>query len=145
VEDKPAAVPPDLSPYQKPETEDAYEVDENGNLIDPETGEIVGTAPEGGSSIIVVPEDGGSETGGETGDTPQLPEGSIPVTPPQSGGTTVPEAPPQSGNATGGGNASGSSGAENTAPQPEVPAVPEEPVLPPADEGVSFIEPPPEF
>ena len=140
VEDKPAAVPPDLSPYQKPETEDTYEVDENGNLIDPETGEIVGTAPEGGT-VIVVPEDGGN--GEEPADTPQqplLPEGSDPVTPPTGGGNPVPEAPVQSGNASGGGG-------ENVvpAPEPEIPVVPEEPILPPMDEGVSFIEPPPEF
>ena len=49
VEDKPAASPPDLSPYEKqePTDEPEYVVDEYGNLVDPSTGEIIAPAPGG--------------------------------------------------------------------------------------------------
>ena len=62
VEDTKAASPPDLSPWGQGESEKEYETDENGNLIDPETGEIVPVDPETGEPIV-----GGSTEGGDTG------------------------------------------------------------------------------
>lgn len=41
VEDSVAAQPPDLSPYETQDPENNYMIDENGNVIDPETGEII--------------------------------------------------------------------------------------------------------
>jgi len=47
VEDKPAAQAPDLSKFETQDSpaENEYEVDENGNIIDPETGEIIEVTP----------------------------------------------------------------------------------------------------
>lgn len=97
VEDKPAAVAPDLSPYKEKPDEPAYEMDENGNLIDPETGEIVAPPMEGEGTTPPVE----GETPPVGGDTPELPgETDTPIDPvPENPGTTdtpidpVPETP----------------------------------------------------
>ena len=102
VEDKTAAKPPVKPSKPVEETPSKEPVpDGNGNLIDPETGEIVGTvtpetptAPEGGTTVP--PTEGGTPTapeGGQTvppteGGTPTAPEGGT-TTPPAEGGTTT--------------------------------------------------------
>jgi len=60
VEDKPAAQAPDLSKFETQDSpaENEYEVDENGNIIDPETGEIIEVTPGVGE---IDPENPGTE------------------------------------------------------------------------------------
>ena len=124
VEDSKAAKPP-VKPVKPAETEpEEPVVDDNGNVIDPDTGEIIQTPD---TEIVTPPEEGGGTTtppeagtvtppagnGGETSDPGT-------VTPPE---TTTPD--------TGG----------ETEP-PAEPATPEEPSVP-EDPGFSVIEPPP--
>ena len=124
VEDATAAKPP-VKPAKPVEETPSNEpvTDENGNLIDSETGEIIGTAPGSG-------EDG---EGGEPA-VPEMPE--LPVSPgdgemtpsaPQPAPQPTPEPPASEGGET---------------PQPAEPAQPAEPEVP-ADPGFSIIEPPP--
>ena len=121
VEDKPAASPPDLSPYEEQAPDEpAYEMDENGNLIDPETGEIV--APPLERDPGTVPENPEEQTPPAGTDTPEVPGGTeepvdpVPETPE---GTTdapadpVPEAP-----------------GVDTPPEPDAPIEPDMPIDP---------------
>jgi len=147
VEDTPAASPPDLSPWGQGEPETEYETDENGNLIDPETGEVIpvdpetgepitGDTPGGGTTITIDPITGEplpgvtipeTETPGET-DTPDAPPATQPETDPE---TTAPVTPaPQ--------NPAPVAPAD---PEPEPPAetVPVEPVEP--EEPVESFDP----
>ena len=124
VEDATAAKLP-VKPSE-PEEEISNEpvVDENGNLIDPETGEIIGTVTE--TEPEATDPDGSTAPG--TGES---------VTPPDSGTTT----PPDSGTAEPvTPETPAESGAETGTGEPEPPAEPEIPA-----EGADFtiIEPPP--
>jgi len=78
VEDKPAAQPPDLSKFETKEPTEEVVVDENGNIVDPETGEVIESVPE-----IIDPE----LTDPEFVD-PENPETE---TPPETGEVTNPE------------------------------------------------------
>ena len=97
MEDSPAAQPPDLSKFETEEPSTEYEIDENGNLIDPETGEGIEPAPETG---VTDPESSGTITDPENPDT-TAPGESIPVDPGETDpditapGTTDPETPDQ--------------------------------------------------
>ena len=94
VEDKQAALPP---PKDEPEEEEPA-MDENGNPIDPETGEPVVVDPETGEPLVVGPPDtavGSGESGGEAG-TPNgaaQPGNTAPSAPPDTGTAQPPEAP----------------------------------------------------
>ena len=121
VEDTKAASPPDLSPWGQGEPEKEYETDENGNLIDPETGEIVPVDPETGEPIVGGNTGGetdtGSEgpiiidpTGGEEDEPQQTPPADTPQQAPQN--PPAPVTPPVSD------------------PEPEPEPVPEEPPVP---------------
>ena len=84
VEDRPAASPPDLSPWST-QTEPQYETDENGNLIDPGTGEIIPVDPETGEPVTG--EDPGTGSGGTIVIDPENGEDVVPpVTETPSGG-----------------------------------------------------------
>ena len=122
VEDKVAAKPP--VKIGKPETEtptDEPQVDENGNIIDPETGEIIAPPPESIPGIIdpntQPPE---TQIPGVTGPSLADPE----PTTPESGGAGITDP-------------------GTTMPEETVPPV--EPQLPPEiiDPNISIIEPPP--
>jgi len=118
VEDRPAASPPDLSPWGQGEPEKEYETDENGNLIDPETGEIIPVDPETGEPIV----DGSGETGGAI------------VIDPTTGETAE---PPATENSSGGGT--------ETTPPAETEPEPVVPVTPPVAEPEESIPDEPEI
>lgn len=122
VEDKASASPPPKA-ESKPEEEEPA-VDENGNPIDPETGEPAVTDPENGTGEP----SGGNANPGET-TVPNSPDNGteIPV------GTDTPSTDvPDSGTET-------PQTPQEPAQVPETPAVPQDPV----DSGFAFIEPPP--
>ena len=124
VEDATAAKLP-VKPSE-PEEEISNEpvVDENGNLIDPETGEIIGTVTE--TEPEATDPDGSTAPG--TGES---------VTPPDSGTTT----PPDSGTAEPvTPETPAESGAETGTGEPEPPAEPE---IPAEGSDFTIIEPPP--
>lgn len=147
VEDKPAALSP---PKDEPEEEELA-VDENGNPIDPETGEPITVDPETGEPITAVdpetgeplePPDTSAGTGGNGGGTGNTdsegtasPNPSTPSTPPE-GGTAVPPPTPETPNTSG---PETPPAPEEPAPSPEVPADPQ----PPADPGFALIGPDP--
>lgn len=119
VEDSKAAVPPTLmGGGKKDEPEKDYITDENGNLIDPDTGEIVSPPEE-------------TEPGTETpSETPSEPTPETPATPETPGtGTTDPST--SIGGET-------STGSPETPDQPEDPGiivVPPEPATPDTEQG----------
>ena len=118
VEDSRAALPP-VKPEQAPEEPEENDeeplVDENGNVLDPETGEIIVVGPD--------PEtDTGSEGSGSPQTTPTPPAETTPETP------TAPPAEP-----------------EPPASQPEPEPAPETPAEPATEEpGFAIIDPAPE-
>ena len=123
VEDSKAAVPPTLmGSGKKDEPEKDYITDENGNLIDPDTGEIV-TPPEE------------TEPGTETpSETPSEPTPETPATPETPGtGTETTDPSGSTGGETG-------TGSPETPDQPEDPGIivvpPEEPATPDANQGL---------
>lgn len=134
VEDKPAALPP---PKDEPEEEEPA-VDENGNPIDPETGEpITAVDPETGEPLE--PPDastgtsggtGTSDSGGTTSPNPSMPSGS------PDGGTTAPPSSPETPDASG---PEAPPAPAEPAPAPEVPTDPQLP----ADPGFALIGPDP--
>ena len=119
VEDSKAAVPPTLmGSGKKDEPEKDSITDENGNLIDPDTGEIV-TPPEE------------TEPGTET---PSEPTPETPATPETPGtGTETTDPSGSTGGETG-------TGSPETPDQPEDPGIivvpPEEPATPDANQGL---------
>ena len=154
VEDKTAAKPPVKPSKPVEETPSKEPVpDGNGNLIDPETGEIVGTvtptAPEGGQTVP--PTEGGTPTapeGGQTvppteGGTPTAPEGGQTVPPTEGGTPTAPEGgqttPPAEGGTTtapeGGQTTPPAEGSTPTAPEGGTTTPPAESGTPTAPEG----------
>ncbi len=147
VEDKRAALPP---PKDEPEEEEPV-VDENGNPIDPETGEPIVIDPETGEPITAVdpetgeplpagPPDtatGSGESGGGGTNVPAQPEGTTPVSPP-NGGTPAPpalETPNTTPDPT-------PKDPETPTPAEPAPEVPTDPQLP-ADPGFTLIGPDP--
>ena len=119
VEDSKAAVPPTLmGSGKKDEPEKGYITDENGNLIDPDTGEIVSPPEE-------------TEPGTET---PSEPTPETPATPETPGtGTETTDPSGSTGGETG-------TGSPETPDQPEDPGIivvpPEEPATPDANQGL---------
>ena len=110
VEDSKAAAAPVISSGKKDEPAKDYDMDSNGNLIDPDTGEVIAPSKtETGSDTPATepttpqePETGGSDastggengsTGGETGSN----SGETPEEPDQSGIIVVPTEPTESG------------------------------------------------
>ena len=123
VEDSKAAVPPTLmGSGKKDEPEKEYITDENGNLIDPDTGEIVSPPEE-------------TEPGTETpSETPSEPTPETPATPETPGtGTETTDPSGSTGGETG-------TGSPETPDQPEDPGIivvpPEEPATPDANQGL---------
>ena len=123
VEDSKAAVPPTLmGSGKKDEPEKDYITDENGNLIDPDTGEIVSPPEE-------------TEPGTETpSETPSEPTPETPATPETPGtGTETTDPSGSTGGETG-------TGSPETPDQPEDPGIivvpPEEPATPDANQGL---------
>ena len=136
VEDARAALPPEI-PEEDPEITEP-QVDENGNLIDPETGEVI--PPEGG--IVIDPEPGEIISGGADpaeGETP--PEGAAS----SGGGSAGSSSSGSSGSASssGSGSSSGVASQPTPAPQP-VPAPQPEPEPEPDPEPTPEPEPAPE-
>ena len=119
VEDSKAAVPPTLmGSGKKDEPEKDYITDENGNLIDPDTGEIVSPPEE-------------TKPGTET---PSEPTPETPATPETPGtGTETTDPSGSTGGETG-------TGSPETPDQPEDPGIivvpPEEPATPDANQGL---------
>ena len=123
VEDSKAAVPPTLmGSGKKDEPEKDYITDENGNLIDPDTGEVIApsetetgtdmpatepTTPQepetGGSDASTSGENGstGGENGSGSGETPEEPDNSgiivVPTEPTESGGSGTQTTDPVTG------------------------------------------------
>ena len=103
VEDSKAAAAPVISSGKKDEPAKDYDMDSNGNLIDPDTGEVIAPSEtETGSDTPATepttpqePETGGSDasTGGENGSG----SGETPEEPDQSGIIVVPTEPTESG------------------------------------------------
>lgn len=103
VEDSKAAAAPVISSGKKDEPAKDYDMDSNGNLIDPDTGEVIAPSEtETGTDMPATepitpqePETGGSDasTGGETGSG----SGETPEEPDQSGIIVVPTEPSESG------------------------------------------------
>ena len=125
VEDAKAAVPP-----VKPSVSEPVEppsVDENGNLIDPETGTVIPQDPGTGDVIVIDPPTGEVETPDTNAPGMDAPETGVPgtetpvVVTPDSG--AVPEPPPS----------------DTQQPEAPPPVTPEEPVSP----DFIIIEPPP--
>ena len=125
VEDAKAAVPP-----VKPSVNEPVEppsVDENGNLIDPETGTVIPQDPGTGDVIVIDPPTGEVETPDTNAPGMDAPETGVPgtetpvVVTPDSG--AVPEPPPS----------------DTQQPEAPPPVTPEEPVSP----DFIIIEPPP--
>lgn len=122
VEDSRAALPP-VKPEQAPEEPEENDeeplADENGNVLDPETGEI-----------IVVGPDPETDTGSEGSGSPQTPPQTTP-TPPAETTPETPTAPPAE--------------PEPPASQPEPEPAPETPAEPATEEpGFAIIDPAPE-
>ena len=130
VEDKQAALPP-----PEPEPEEPA-VDENGNPIDPETGEPVTVDPETGEPPVIGPPDTAAGSGGSggTGNPGEAQPGGTAQTP----APETPSAPASSGSDPAPANPDPQTPAE-PAPAPEVPADPQ----PPADPGFTLIGPDP--
>ena len=106
VEDSKAAKPPvkpSTSTEEEPETTGPV-TDENGNLIDPETGEIIGTVTDPGAA-------GEGGTGGETSGEGETSSGDTGDTAPDQSGSTGGEASGQDGTAE---STDGSSTSEGT-------------------------------
>ena len=122
VEDSKAAAAPVISSGKKDEPAKDYDMDSNGNLIDPDTGEVIGSGEtETGSDTPATepttpqePETGGSDastggengsTGGEngsgSGETPEEPDNSgiivVPTEPTESGGSGTQTTDPVTG------------------------------------------------
>ena len=122
VEDSKAAAAPVISSGKKDEPAKDYDMDSNGNLIDPDTGEVIapsetktGTAmpatepttpqePEtGGSDASTGGENGstGGENGSGSGETPEEPDNSgiivVPTEPTESGGSGTQTTEPVTG------------------------------------------------
>ena len=103
VEDSKAAAAPVISSGKKDEPAKDYDMDSNGNLIDPDTGEVIAPSEtETGTGTPATepttpqePETGGSDasTGGENGSG----SGETPEEPDQSGIIVVPTEPTESG------------------------------------------------
>ena len=122
VEDSKAAAAPVISSGKKDEPAKDYDMDSNGNLIDPDTGEVIAPSEtETGSDMPATepttpqePETGGSDastggengsTGGEngsgSGETPEEPDNSgiivVPTEPTESGGSGTQTTDPVTG------------------------------------------------
>ena len=115
VEDSKAAAAPVISSGKKDEPAKDYDMDSNGNLIDPDTGEVIAPSEtETGSGTPATepttpqePETGGSDTstGGEngsgSGETPEEPDNSgiivVPTEPTESGGSGTQTTDPVTG------------------------------------------------
>ena len=115
VEDSKAAAAPVISSGKKDEPAKDYDMDSNGNLIDPDTGEVIapgetetGTGtPATEPTTPQEPETGGSDasTGGEngsgSGETPEEPDNSgiivVPTEPTESGGSGTQTTDPVTG------------------------------------------------
>ena len=115
VEDSKAAAAPVISSGKKDEPAKDYDMDSNGNLIDPDTGEVIAPSEtETGSDTPATepttpqePETGGSDasTGGEngsgSGETPEEPDNSgiivVPTEPTESGGSGTQTTDPVTG------------------------------------------------
>ena len=115
VEDSKAAAAPVISSGKKDEPAKDYDMDSNGNLIDPDTGEVIAPSEtETGSGTPATepttpqePETGGSDTstGGEngsgSGETPEEPDNSgiivVPPEPTESGGSGTQTTDPVTG------------------------------------------------
>ena len=122
VEDSKAAAAPVISSGKKDEPAKDYDMDSNGNLIDPDTGEIVSPPEE-------------TEPGTETpSETPSEPTPETPATPETPGtGTETTDPSGSTGGETG-------TGSPETPDQPEDPGIivvpPEEPATPDANQGL---------
>jgi LCP family protein required for cell wall assembly len=116
VEDKPAAQPPDLSKFETKEPTEEVVVDENGNIVDPETGEVMEEIPE-----IIDPENPGTEVLPENG------EGADPVDPEETEDTPIfpEEEPGITDEPIDVGPAPGEEGSYVPPEEPDVPAEPE--------------------
>ena len=115
VEDSKAAAAPVISSGKKDEPAKDYDMDDNGNLIDPDTGEVIAPSEtETGTDMPATepttpqePETGGSDasTGGEngsgSGETPEEPDHSgiivVPTEPTESGGSGTQTTDPVTG------------------------------------------------
>ena len=115
VEDSKAAAAPVISSGKKDEPAKDYDMDSNGNLIDPDTGEVIAPSEtETGTDTPATepttpqePETGGSDasTGGEngsgSGETPEEPDNSgiivVPTEPTESGGSGTQTTDPVTG------------------------------------------------
>ena len=115
VEDSKAAAAPVISSGKKDEPAKDYDMDSNGNLVDPDTGEVIAPSEtETGSDMPATepttpqePETGGSDasTGGEngsgSGETPEEPDNSgiivVPTEPTESGGSGTQTTDPVTG------------------------------------------------
>ena len=115
VEDSKAAAAPVISSGKKDEPAKDYDMDSNGNLIDPDTGEVIAPSEtETGTDMPATepttpqePETGGSDasTGGENGsgseETPEEPDNSgiivVPTEPTESGGSGTQTTDPVTG------------------------------------------------
>ena len=122
VEDSKAAAAPVISSGKKDEPAKDYDMDSNGNLIDPDTGEVIApsetetgtdmpatepTTPQepetGGSDASTGGENGstGGETGSGSGETPEEPDNSgiivVPTEPTESGGSGTQTTDPVTG------------------------------------------------
>ena len=115
VEDSKAAAAPVISSGKKDEPAKDYDMDSNGNLIDPDTGEVIAPSEtETGTDMPATepttpqePETGGSDasTGGEngsgSGETPEEPDHSgiivVPTEPTESGGSGTQTTDPVTG------------------------------------------------
>mgnify|MGYP004602981831 FL=1 len=115
VEDSKAAAAPVISSGKKDEPAKDYDMDSNGNLIDPDTGEVIAPSEtETGTGTPATepttpqePETGGSDasTGGEngsgSGETPEEPDNSgiivVPTEPTESGGSGTQTTDPVTG------------------------------------------------
>ena len=122
VEDSKAAAAPVISSGKKDEPAKDYDMDSNGNLIDPDTGEVIApsetetgtdmpatepTTPQepetGGSDASTSGENGstGGENGSGSGETPEEPDNSgiivVPTEPTESGGSGTQTTDPVTG------------------------------------------------
>ena len=122
VEDSKAAAAPVISSGKKDEPAKDYDMDSNGNLIDPDTGEVIApsetetgtdmpatepTTPQepetGGSDASTGGENGstGGENGSGSGETPEEPDNSgiivVPTEPTESGGSGTQTTDPVTG------------------------------------------------
>ena len=125
VEDRPAASPPDLSPWTG-QTEPQYETDGNGNLIDPETGEVIPVDPETGEPIT-------GESSGGVGTTITI----DPVTGEPLPGEVIPDPEPSGGEEPSSGETEDPEpSGETPAPVTPAPVTPADPEPVPPEETV---------